>query len=59
MKPRKLPRQLYLPKFLHGHTNMESGIISLYERGQSPRQIAPIFKLQPAAVTRILRRFGY
>lgn len=51
--------QLYLPQLLHGRTNMESGIISLYERKWSVPRIAKTFKISPADVKRTLTRFGY
>lgn len=57
-KPKDV-KQLYLPRFLHGRTNMESGIISLYEQGATPLKIAATFRTTLEAVNRILISFGY
>ncbi len=57
-KPKDV-EQLHLPRFLHGRTNMESGIISLYEQGATPLKIAATFGLTIETVNRILISFGY
>ncbi|GAI61007.1 unnamed protein product [marine sediment metagenome] len=51
--------QLCFPRWLHGRTNMESGIISLYEQGATPLRIAATFRTTLEAVNRILISFGY
>lgn len=51
--------QPYLPQLLHGHTNMESGIISLHERKWPIPRIAKMFKITPTVVKKILTKFGY
>lgn len=51
--------QIYLPQVIHGHTNMESGIISLYGRKWPILRIAQMFKINPTIVKKILIRFGY
>ena len=57
MKQQSFP--LYLPKFCHGRTNMESGIISLKEAGWTVPRIAKLFRIPEAIVAKILRRFGW
>ena len=52
-------KQLYLPRFQHGLTNMQSGIISLYERGWTVDRIAREFRITPELIISILVRFGY
>jgi len=51
--------QLCFPRWLHGRTDMESGIISLYEQGATPLKIAATFRTTLEAVNRILIFFGY
>jgi len=58
-KPLDQDRRLYLPRLIHGHTNMESGIISLKERGWPLTRIATEFKVSEQAVMRILRMYGW
>lgn len=52
-------QQLCFPRWLHGRTNMESGIISLYEQGATPLKIAATFRTTLETVNRILTSFGY
>lgn len=52
-------RQPYLPELVHGRTNMESGIISLYEYKWSIERIAEMFKVSVTRVKEVLTEFGY
>ena len=59
MRHKTQTQQAFLFKLLHGRTNFESGVISLYEHGWTVPSMAEFFRVPPATISRILAPYGW